>query len=474
MGAVFVLFSAKYFWIPKILGLEYNRKLGKVHFWILFIGVNATFFPLHFLSLQGMPRIISDYPDAFAGWNLISSFGSIISIIATWLFLYIVYIQLVEGKPTSRYLWLTPQFYSDSLQTFLNRSYNSLEWALDSPPKPHAFVSLPLQSLLGLIIYNFLSNTKVIIYRFITMFILANLFKSSLSIYFGIPYTPFEYIFTTYMSIVGALLWDIYIILPSPFALFDYFVHGKNIFTDVELPRYLKMNMAPGGGDKFPLFNSQDSTSKGGGSKDNTNISKIHQKVIDSIYTDEIKKEYSKFIHEMNKIAKSLKDRQEMLDKGTITMDNPEVVKILLMMLQDQSQFFDGSILHRIELIKVTLPSLPSHIKTDLSLIEKQIHEIHDNKTKFIDKVRNIKDEKQQIKVFFDDFNAYRNKVRKEIIKYETISHNGFKNNLSDLYKLKEFKQLVNVEAPKSIKEVVDQDSYLKTKISEIINARKK
>jgi hypothetical protein len=96
-----------------------------------------------------MPRRISDYPDAFAGWNLISSFGSIISVVATWLFLYIVYVQLVEGKATSRYPWLTPQFYSDSLQTLLNRSYNSLEWALNSPPKPHAFVSLPLQSVIS-------------------------------------------------------------------------------------------------------------------------------------------------------------------------------------------------------------------------------------------------------------------------------------------------------------------------------------
>jgi len=93
-----------------------------------------------------MPRRISDYPDAFAGWNLISSFGSIISVIATWVFLYLVYIQLVSGKAATRYPWLTPQFYTDVLQTLLNRSYNSLEWALSSPPKPHAFVSLPLQS----------------------------------------------------------------------------------------------------------------------------------------------------------------------------------------------------------------------------------------------------------------------------------------------------------------------------------------
>ena len=146
MGAVFALYSAWYFWIPKILGVDYNKSLSKTHFWTLFAGVNITFFPQHFLGLQGMPRRISDYPDAFAGWNLVSSFGSLISVGATWLFLHILYVQLVEGKATPRYLWLTPQFYYDLLQTLLSRVYNSLEWGLNSPPKPHAFVSLPLQS----------------------------------------------------------------------------------------------------------------------------------------------------------------------------------------------------------------------------------------------------------------------------------------------------------------------------------------
>jgi len=147
LGAVFALFSAWYFWIPKILGLEYNVLLGKVHFWILFIGVNVTFFPQHFLGLQGMPRRISDYPDAYAGWNLISSFGSIISVIATWLFLKILFDQLVYGKKASRNPWLTPQFFTDILQVLLNRAYTSLEWCLNSPPKPHAFTNLPLQSV---------------------------------------------------------------------------------------------------------------------------------------------------------------------------------------------------------------------------------------------------------------------------------------------------------------------------------------
>lgn len=146
MGAVFALFAGFYHWIPKMIGVSYNETLAKIHFWILFIGVNLTFFPQHFLGLQGMPRRIPDYPDAFAGWNLISSFGSIVSVIATALFLYIIYQQLVYGKAVSRNPWMVPQYYEDSLQALLNRSYTSLEWCLTSPPKPHPFINLPLQS----------------------------------------------------------------------------------------------------------------------------------------------------------------------------------------------------------------------------------------------------------------------------------------------------------------------------------------
>ena len=158
MGAVFALYSAWYFWVPKILGLNYNQFLSKVHFWILFIGVNLTFFPQHFLGLQGMPRRISDYPDAFAGWNMISSIGSLVSVIATVLFLQVVYAQLVEGKSTSRYPWIIPEFNTDSLRSLSSRAYTSLEWALNSPPKAHAFISLPLQSNLKGFMYKVYFN----------------------------------------------------------------------------------------------------------------------------------------------------------------------------------------------------------------------------------------------------------------------------------------------------------------------------
>ncbi len=156
MGAVFALYSAWYFWIPKILGLDYETIWGKFHFWILFIGVNVTFFPQHFLGLQGMPRRISDYPDAFHGWNLVSSIGAILSVVATWLFLYTVYLQLINGKIASRYPWLRADYATDSLQAILNRTYISLEWCLNSPPKLHAFVSLPVQSFLGKHIFTVL------------------------------------------------------------------------------------------------------------------------------------------------------------------------------------------------------------------------------------------------------------------------------------------------------------------------------
>jgi cytochrome c oxidase subunit 2 len=93
-----------------------------------------------------MPRRVSDYPDAFTGWNFISSIGSIISVGATALFLHIVYLQLVKGKAVFGYPWAVPQLFSDYLRILKDKTAPGLEWALHNPPKPHAFTSLPLQS----------------------------------------------------------------------------------------------------------------------------------------------------------------------------------------------------------------------------------------------------------------------------------------------------------------------------------------
>lgn len=98
MGAVFGIFAGFYYWIGKITGKEYPEILGKIHFWLFFIGVNLTFFPMHFLGLGGMPRRIPDFPDAFSGWNSICSLGSYISFFSALFFFYIVYIILLDKK----------------------------------------------------------------------------------------------------------------------------------------------------------------------------------------------------------------------------------------------------------------------------------------------------------------------------------------------------------------------------------------
>jgi cytochrome c oxidase subunit 1 len=147
MGAVFALFSAFYYWISKITGKVYNELLGQVHFWSLFIGVNLTFFPQHFLGLSSMPRRIPDYPDAFTGWNLVSSFGSIISIVSTLLFTYILFDLLSrQDYNISNNYWNLPAFFESSYCPSSINTASSLEWALSSPPSFHVFGQLPVQS----------------------------------------------------------------------------------------------------------------------------------------------------------------------------------------------------------------------------------------------------------------------------------------------------------------------------------------
>ena len=98
MGAVFGVFAAFYHWSSKMTGLRYNELLARIHFWTFFIGVNLTFFPMHFLGVAGMPRRIPDYPDAYAGWNAIESVGSTISLFSIILFVYIVYEMLTSKR----------------------------------------------------------------------------------------------------------------------------------------------------------------------------------------------------------------------------------------------------------------------------------------------------------------------------------------------------------------------------------------
>ena len=133
LGAVFAIFAGWYYWFPKMSGYMYNETIGKLHFWLTFIGANVLFFPQHFLGLAGMPRHYADYPEAYAFWNRISSFGSYITAFATLVFLAGVFHAYFIGKrKASADPWGIPAH----LQT--------LEWTLPSPPPYHQFETLPI------------------------------------------------------------------------------------------------------------------------------------------------------------------------------------------------------------------------------------------------------------------------------------------------------------------------------------------
>ncbi|HZB93639.1 MAG TPA: cytochrome c oxidase subunit I, partial [Stellaceae bacterium] len=129
LGAVFSLFAGFYYWFGKMSGRQYNETFGQIHFWTTFIGVNLTFFPMHFLGLAGMPRRISDYPDAFAGWNMVASIGAYISYASTLWFVFVVLHTLLAGKKAAANPW--------------GKGATTLEWTLPSPPPFHTYEELP-------------------------------------------------------------------------------------------------------------------------------------------------------------------------------------------------------------------------------------------------------------------------------------------------------------------------------------------
>ncbi|MCD1617658.1 cytochrome c oxidase subunit I [Salipiger manganoxidans] len=130
LGAVFAIFAGVYFYFPKMTGKMYPEWAGKLHFYAMFIGTNLTFFPQHFLGRQGMPRRYIDYPEAFALWNHVSSWGAIISFASFLFFFWVMWHSLRKGVAcTAPNPW--------------NEYADTLEWTLPSPPPEHTFEQLP-------------------------------------------------------------------------------------------------------------------------------------------------------------------------------------------------------------------------------------------------------------------------------------------------------------------------------------------
>ncbi|KFI33552.1 cytochrome C oxidase subunit I [Haematobacter missouriensis] len=133
LGAVFAIFAGVYYWIGKMSGRQYPEWAGKLHFWMMFVGANLTFFPQHFLGRQGMPRRYIDYPEAFATWNLVSSLGAFLSFFSFVFFIGVVFYTLTRGQRVTE-------------NNYWNEYADTLEWTLPSPPPEHTFETLPKQS----------------------------------------------------------------------------------------------------------------------------------------------------------------------------------------------------------------------------------------------------------------------------------------------------------------------------------------
>ena len=129
MGALFSIYAGFYYWFSKMSGIEYSEILGKIHFWLTFIGVNITFFPMHFSGLAGMPRRIPDYPDAYAGWNYVSSIGAYISVFAAFFFVFVLIEAFLKARKAQNNPW--------------GKGATTFEWKLSSPPPFHSYDNIP-------------------------------------------------------------------------------------------------------------------------------------------------------------------------------------------------------------------------------------------------------------------------------------------------------------------------------------------
>jgi cytochrome c oxidase subunit 1 len=126
-GSLFTIFAGIYYWFPKMTGRMYSERLGKAHFWLTFVGFNATFFPMHIIGVQGMPRRVSDYDPAYGDWNLVISIASFFLGASFMIFIYNMIVSWLRGPRAPGNPWRA----------------NTLEWQVSSPPPIFNFDEIP-------------------------------------------------------------------------------------------------------------------------------------------------------------------------------------------------------------------------------------------------------------------------------------------------------------------------------------------
>lgn len=144
LGAVFGIFTGYYYWSPVVTGLNFNNTLARIHFFLIFVGTNMTFMPMHYLGMNGMPRRISDYPDSYNAWNEISTFGAIMSSLSMLQFAIVVENQLSNGLKVTNESIINPAYlFSNEIATnnLEGHSNNSIEFNSPAPLASHMFNS---------------------------------------------------------------------------------------------------------------------------------------------------------------------------------------------------------------------------------------------------------------------------------------------------------------------------------------------
>jgi cytochrome c oxidase subunit 1 len=129
LGAIFAIFAGFYYWFDKMTGRVYPEWAGQLHFWTTFVGVNVLFFPQHFLGLAGMPRRYIDYPDIFAEWNMVSTWGAYATMASTVFFLLMTLYVMFAGRKSVANPW--------------GEGATTLEWTVASPAPFHTFEDQP-------------------------------------------------------------------------------------------------------------------------------------------------------------------------------------------------------------------------------------------------------------------------------------------------------------------------------------------
>jgi len=408
----------------------------------------------------------------------LSSFGIVISVVAAWLFFYIVYAQLVEGKSASRYPWMTPQYYTDALQALLNRSYPSLEWALSSPPKPHAFVSLPLQSK-NLFFFGFFSRRMKnhINWTNIYTLILIGLYTYALKV--GIYYL-FNYNLVENLVSLPSLTFSLHL----PFARLGFkeailylLSKLKGEFNSIwGIPLVGPTDSLPSN-VKAIIPTHLNMTGKGMGSggqaSGDSGQSSTSSNIPEDVSTITYIKQMNEFMEEYAALNINIADKLKKAGEANLYYeDKPEVQKAIMALLQTHSSFLNKSYDGRATWININKNYLPQEVRLKLEEMEIKRTEIQSDYFSKVEKLSESRSVDAGLKEFFTLTNAFRNSLNKELNLAEQEVHKNIR--LTAAYKNPKVKQVVNSDLIIVKRIFNEQDSYLKKRVEDILFTKKK